>query len=186
MSEEEIEAEDGSEELFADISQAVAEYRSEMDDRKHLSYVNPERAANILYRWSIGWSQTRLKREMKVMPVMLRTLLVDYADRLGKWQELGSRIASKSYVRMSLLEDEVMENLEKSVSSGKMEVSFVDLKNLSIAKSNSHREALLARGHATSITEERKVVTAEDYEETARKARERLEGMKRVEEVESE
>jgi hypothetical protein len=47
-----------------------------------------------------------------------------------------------------------------------MEVSFKDLKELSIAKANAAREALTARGEATQITEDRKVYTQDDYEAT--------------------
>jgi hypothetical protein len=57
----------------------------------------------------------------------------------------------------------------------KMEVSFKDLKELSIAKANSAREALTARGEATQITEDRKVYTQEDYEATIKAAKDRIE-----------
>jgi len=59
-----------------------------------------------------------------------------------------------------------------------MEVSFRDLKELSIAKANSAREALTARGEATQITEERKVYTQDEYEATIQAARERIEKAK--------
>ena len=61
-----------------------------------------------------------------------------------------------------------------------MEVSFKDIKELSIAKSNAFRETMTTRGEASSISEERKVITQEDYEDTLKAARERLEAMKRV------
>ena len=65
-----------------------------------------------------------------------------------------------------------------------MEVTFRDLKELSIAKSNAFRETMTSRGEATQITEERKVVTQEDYEDTLKAAKERLAKMKKVDEVE--
>ena len=55
-----------------------------------------------------------------------------------------------------------------------MEVSFKDLKELSIAKANAAREALTARGEVTSINEERKVYTQEDYESMLDAARARI------------
>ena len=55
-----------------------------------------------------------------------------------------------------------------------MEVSFRDLKELSIAKANSAREALTARGEATQITEDRKIYTQDEYEATIKAARERI------------
>ena len=39
---------------------------------------------------------------------------------------------------------------------------------------------MTSRGEATQITEERKVVTQEDYEDTLKAARERLNKMKKV------
>ena len=60
----------------------------------------------------------------------------------------------------------------------KMEAGYVpdfkDLKEISIAKSNSQRQAMTARGEASNITEERKVYTQEDYEDTLKAVRERL------------
>jgi hypothetical protein len=61
-----------------------------------------------------------------------------------------------------------------------MEVSFRDLKELSIAKANASREALTARGEATSITEDRKVITQEDYEATIQAAKDRIAKAKKV------
>ena len=66
------------------------------------------------------------------------------------------------------------------MQSGELEPTFRDLKELSIAKANSIREALTARGEATQITEDRKVYTQEDYEETLNAAKRRIEEMKRV------
>ena len=59
-----------------------------------------------------------------------------------------------------------------------MEVSFRDLKELSIAKANSAREALTARGEATQITEDRKIYTQDEYEATIQAARDRIEKAK--------
>jgi len=39
---------------------------------------------------------------------------------------------------------------------------------------------LTARGEASNITEERKVVTQEDYEDTIKAAKERLEALKKA------
>jgi hypothetical protein len=61
-----------------------------------------------------------------------------------------------------------------------MEVSFKDLKELSIAKANSAREALTARGEATNITEERKVYTQDDYDKTIEAAKKRIADAKKV------
>jgi F0F1-type ATP synthase membrane subunit b/b' len=75
------------------------------------------------------------------------------------------------------LVEKVRDRLE---NDPEMEVSFRDLKELSIAKANASREALTARGEASNITEERKVVTQEDYEDTIKAAKERLEALKKA------
>jgi len=67
------------------------------------------------------------------------------------------------------------------MDSGDLEPTFRDLKELSIAKANSIREALTARGEATQITEDRKVYTQEDYEETLKAAKDRLNKIKKAE-----
>ena len=62
-----------------------------------------------------------------------------------------------------------------------MKVSFRDIKEVSIAKSNAFRETMTTRGEATQITEDRKVYTQEDYEATIKAARARIEEAKRIE-----
>ena len=59
-----------------------------------------------------------------------------------------------------------------------MEVSFRDLKELSIAKANAFRETMTTRGEASSITEDRQVITQEDYEDTLKAAKDRLKKIK--------
>lgn len=82
---------------------------------------------------------------------------------------------------MSSLEEDLIDKVRERLESGELEATFRDLKELSIAKSNAAREALTARGEATNITEDRKVYTQEDYEETARAAEARLKKLKEAE-----
>ena len=113
-------------------------------------------------------------------------VLTDYADHLGKFKELSGRIASRNYLNIASLEEDLIEQVrERMENDPGMEVSFRDLKEISIAKANAAREALTARGEATSITEERKVVTQDDYEDTIKAAKERIAKAKQaqVEEV---
>jgi len=73
---------------------------------------------------------------------------------------------------------------EKMETDPDFDVSFRDLKELSIAKANSFREAMTSRGEASSITEERQVITQKDYEETLAAAQSRLKEMKQAEVIE--
>ena len=66
------------------------------------------------------------------------------------------------------------------MESGEMEVSFRDLKELSIAKANAFRESMTTRGEASNISEDRQVVTQEDYEATIKAARTRLNSIKKA------
>lgn len=75
---------------------------------------------------------------------------------------------------MASLEEDLIQSVRDRMDTGELEVTFRDLKELSIAKANAAREALTARGEATQITEDRRVYTQEDYEETIRAAKERL------------
>jgi hypothetical protein len=60
------------------------------------------------------------------------------------------------------LTEDLVESLRHRLEIGDIEASFRDLKDLSIALTNAHREASTSRGDATVITEERKVTTIED------------------------
>ena len=88
-------------------------------------------------------------------------------------------------MNLSSLEEDLVDKVrDRMQNDPEMEVTFRDLKELSIAKSNAFRETMTSRGEATQITEERKVVTQEDYEDTLKAAKERLAKMKKVDEVE--
>ena len=52
--------------------------------------------------------------------------------------------------------------------------TFKDIKDISIAKANSSREAMLARGEATSISREEKVWTDDDYKKLMEQARNQM------------
>jgi hypothetical protein len=113
-------------------------------------------------------------------------VLVDYADHLGQLRDVAGKIAAKNYMQLSSLEEDLVDKVRDRLENDpEMEVSFRDLKELSIAKANAFRETMTTRGEATSISEERKVITQEDYEDTLKAARERLEAMKRIDNIES-
>jgi CHASE3 domain sensor protein len=100
-------------------------------------------------------------------------------------RDVAGKIAAKNYMQLSSLEEDLVDKVRDRLENDpEMEVSFRDLKELSIAKANAFRETMTTRGEATSISEERKVITQEDYEDTLKAARERLEAMKRVDEAE--
>ena len=174
-------------ELANEIQQAMSEVIAdkELMKVKSLSRHNPEKVAKILYLYSLGKSQTHIVKKYSIQRSTVIQVLVDYADHLGKLREVAGKIAARNYMSLSSLEEDLVDKVRDRLENDpEMEVSFRDIKELSIAKSNAFRETMTARGEATQITEERKVVTQEDYEDTLRAAKERLAKMKRVDEVE--
>jgi hypothetical protein len=163
--------------LLREISesiQKVAESKEALKVRS-LSRHNPEKVAEILYLYSVGNSQTRMVKKYGFERGTVISVLADYADYLGQFRELSGRIAAKNYLNLSSLEEDLIEKVrDRMETDPEMEVSFRDLKEISIAKSNAAREALTARGEATQITEDRKVYTQDEYEATIRAARERI------------
>ncbi len=168
------------EELMKEITQAIQEVASKKDamQKKSISRYNPEKVAEILYLYSVGNSQTRLIRKYGFDRHSVVNVLVDYADYFGKFKDMSGAIAAKNYMNLSSLEEDLVDAVRVRMENGELEVTFRDLKELSIAKANSIREALTARGEATNITEDRKVYTQDDYDETIKLAKERLKKIK--------
>ena len=180
-------AQSEEEELKANIQEAIKEVAAEKELHKikSLSRHDPMKVAEILYLYSIGKSQTHIVKKCNYYRNTVIQVLVDYADHLGKLRELAGKISAKNYMNLSSLEEDLVEKVRNRMENDpEMEVTFRDLKELSIAKANAFRETMTTRGEATSITEERKVITQEDYEDTLAAAKKRLEEMKRVDEPE--
>ena len=163
-----------------EITQAIQEVAAKKDalNMKSISRYKPEKVAEILYLYSIGNSQTRIIRKYKYDRNSVVSVLVDYADYFGKFKEMSGQIAAKNYMNLSSLEEDLVDAVRDRMERGELEVTFRDLKELSIAKSNAIREALTARGEASQITEDRKVYTQDDYEDTLKAAKERLKKIK--------
>jgi hypothetical protein len=167
--------------LIQRIKESIHEIASEKQASsiKSLSVYDPDKVAKMLYLYSTGSSQTKLVRKYGYDRETVISVLADYADHLGKFRELSGRIAAKNYLNLSSLEEDLIDKVrDRMENDPEMEVSFRDLKELSIAKANSAREALTARGEATQITEDRKIYTQDDYDATVKAARERIEKAK--------
>jgi hypothetical protein len=151
----------------------VAESK-ELAKVRSLSRHAPEKVAKILYLHAIGVSQTAMVRKYGFDRGTIINTLVDYADYKNAFRELGGQLSAKSYINLESLEEDLIETVREKIHTGEYEPTPRDIKEISIAKANAARQALTARGEASSITESRNVVTQEDYEETIRKAKERL------------
>jgi len=169
------------EELLIKIKEQVQEFAADekFDKIKCLSRYDPDRVATILYLFSVGKSQTQIVKKYGFHRQTVIGILTDYADHLGKFKDLGGKLAARSYLQLSSLEEDLVEKVRDRLENDpEMEVTFRDLKELSIAKANASREALTARGEASQIKEERKVISQEDYEDTIKAARERIQALK--------
>jgi hypothetical protein len=185
MQDEEMnETEKEKAELLREIQESVLEVAEKKRglQRKSLSVYDPQKVARLLYLYSTGSSQTRLVRKYGFDRDTIISVLTDYADYMGNFKELSGRIAAKNYLNLSSLEEDLIDKVrDRMENDPEMEVSFKDLKELSIAKANAAREALTARGEATQITEDRKVYTQDDYEATIQAARDRIKRAKEAE-----
>lgn len=163
-------------ELLSDIDLKVSDFAksSELSGIKSLEKYDPEKAAKILFLSSSGKTQTQLVRKYGFKRDTIVRVLSTYADHLGKWRDLGGQLASYSYLNISSLEEDMVQQVRSDMESGELKPTFKDIKDISIAKANSAREALLARGEATSISREEKVYTDEDYRELMEKAKNKM------------
>ena len=178
---------DDKEELMAEISDAIDSVVDvkQLQQVKSLSLYDPQKVAKLLYLYSKGTSQTALVRKYKFSRQTVLNVLVDYADHLGKLREVAGKISAKNYLNISSLEEDLIEKVRDRMDTEEdFEVNFKDLKELSIAKANSFREAMTSRGEASAITEDRQVITQEDYEATIQAARDRIANLKQAEEAE--
>ena len=174
--------------LHSEIREAVSEYAAEMQLRKvkSLARHNPEKVAKILYLFSTGTSQTAMVRKYGMHRDTVVHVLTEFADHIASFRELGGKLAARNYISLSSLEEDLIQMVrERMEHNPDMEVSFKDLKEISIAKANASREALTARGEVSSITEDRKIYTQDDYEATIKAAKDRIAKAKQaqVEEV---
>jgi hypothetical protein len=176
------------EELQEQIKLAIAEVAAdkEMQKVKSLSRYNPERVAKVLYLSSIGVSQSSIVRKYDIPRQVVINVLVDYADYKNKFRELGGKLSARSYVDLESLEEDIIQSVRERIQTGEYEPSPKDIKEISIAKSNSARQALTARGEASAITENRSVVTQEDYNDTIKAAEQRLKQIKEAEVIDGD
>lgn len=163
-------------ELEEQIKQAIVQVSEskELAKVRSLSRHAPEKVAKILYLHAIGVSQTAMIRKYGFDRGTIINTLVDYADYSNGFRELGGQLSARSYINLESLEEDLIQTVRENIQSGEYQPTPKDIKEISIAKANSARQAMTARGEVSSITENRNVVTQEDYEETIKKAKERL------------
>jgi hypothetical protein len=104
-------------------------------------------------------------------------VLADYADHTNSFRELGGQLAARSYINLESLEEDMIDALRLKLEDGYVP-EFRDLKEISIAKANSQRQAMTARGEASQVVDVNNTYTIEDFNDTLSAARKRIEKLK--------
>ena len=171
--------------LMSSIGTEIQSFANQisLNSVKALECYDPDKVAKILYLLSQGKSQTHLVRKYGFDRSTIARIMTTYADHLGEWKQLGGQLAAYNYLKLSSLEEDMMDDIREQMESKELRATFRDLKEISIAKANASREALLARGEVTSRSEEKRVYTDEDYKDLKREAEERIQQLKSVEEI---
>ena len=166
-------------ELMQSISSAIVTIQKEKEASKikSLSRHNPEKVAKILYLHALGCSQTNMIRRHGIPRTTVVAVLADYADYTNSFRDLGGQLAARSYINLESLEEDMIDALRLKLEGG-YEPEFRDLKEISIAKANSQRQAMTARGEASQVVDVNNTYTVEDFEETLRAARKRIKKIK--------
>lgn len=166
-------------ELMQSISSAIVEIQrtKEAHQLKSLSRHNPEKVAKILYLHALGCSQTNMIRRHGMSRSTVVQVLADYADHTNSFRELGGQLAARSYINLESLEEDMIDALRLKLEGG-YEPEFRDLKEISIAKANSQRQAMTARGEASQVVDVNTKHTIDDFQEMLKAARERIEKAK--------
>jgi len=166
-------------ELMQSISNAIIKIQHEKEacKLKSLSRHNPEKVARILYLHALGCSQTNMIRRHSMSRNTVVQVLADYADHTNSFRELGGQLAARSYINLESLEEDMIDALRLKLEDGYVP-EFRDLKEISIAKANSQRQAMTARGEASQVVDINNNYTVEDFNETLSAARARLEKIK--------
>ena len=165
-------------ELKESIADAVSEYADKKRDEgvKSLSRMDPEKVGLILYLFCLCVSLSQIVKRHKICHKTIKHTLMEYADHLGKWTEVGARLSKQLFLNLHSLEEDITEKLRERMESGKLKATFRDVYYVSTAKEKSWQQAhrIEERRKETGIS--RNVVTQEEYDKTLARARERMRG----------
>ena len=165
-------------ELRESIADAVHVYASKKQEEgvKSLSRMNPEKVGLILYLFSLGVSQSQMVKKHRICHKTIKHTLMEYADHLGKWTEVGARLSKQLFLNLHSLEEDIIEAVRERIDSGKLKATFRDIYYVSTAKEKSWQQAHRIEERKEETTFTRNVVSQEDYENVLAKARERMRG----------
>ena len=163
-------------ELKESIADAVQDYASKKRDEgvKSLSRMNPQKVGLILYLFCLGVSQSQIVKKYGIDHKTVKHTLMEYADHLGKWAEVGARLSKQLFLNLHSLEEDIIEQVRERMKSGKLKATFRDVYFVSTAKEKSWQQAHRIEERKKETTFNRNVVSQENYEKVLAKARERM------------
>ena len=163
-------------ELKECIADAVSEYADKKRDEgvKSLSRMNPEKVGLILYLFCLGVSQSQMVKRHGICHKTIKHTLLEYADHLGKWTEVGARLSKQLFLSLHSLEEDIIEDVRERMESGKLKASFRDVYYVSTAKEKSWQQIhrIEERRDETRFTGS--IVSQEDYEKVLARAKDRM------------
>ena len=164
-------------ELKESIADAVQEYADKKRDEgvKSLSRMNPEKVGLILYLFCLGVSQSQIVKKHNICHKTIKHTLMEYADHLGKWTEVGARLSKQLFLNLHSLEEDIIEKLRDRMDSGKLKPNFRDVYYVSTAKEKSWQQAHRVEERRKETRYTRNVVSQEEYENVLEKVRLKME-----------
>ena len=149
--------------------------------RPPLTVCNPAKAQEVLMLLAVGTSGKKILELTGCATSTVYRLKSDWCDHIGDWKEEGGKISGGIYMDTSEGLSDTMERIARAETEEDWKAVEALSKALQ-AKNKilevSHRQSMTARGEASQITREEKVITDADIEDTASAARERLKQMR--------
>jgi hypothetical protein len=147
---------------------------------KSLSQHNPKKAGKILYLFSQGVSQSTMSRHYGLHHDTIKNTIKEFYSHTARWRKLGAKINSRLFLKLCSIEEEMVSDLQKRLSSGELKPTFSDLLPVSVALDNTSRQAMRAREDVEQVNPERPMITQQNYEDTLAAARKRMAELKAV------
>jgi len=161
-------------ELKESIADVVHEYanKKQQERTKSLSRMNPEKVGLILYLFCLGVSQSQMVKRHQICHKTIKKTLMEYADHLGKWAEVGARLSKQLFLNLHSLEEDIIEQVRERMENGKLKPNFRDVYYVSTAKEKSWQQAHRIEERVQFT---KKVTSQEEYNEVLWRARRSLE-----------
>ena len=165
-------------ELKVSIADAVQDYANKklQEPTKSLSRRKPEKMGLIPYLFCLGVIQSQMVKRHRICHKTIKHTLMEYADHLGKWTEVGARLSKQLFLNLHSLEEDMIEEVRDRMESGKLKATFRDVYYVSTAKEKSWQQAQRIEERRKETTFNRNVVSQENYEKVLARAKERMRG----------